>query len=192
MKKALSAAVILAGLSSSLMAEGLSDGSLDLSLSVIRTDTTSLIPAVTSTGDGGFINLVSAPVRVGYKVNDQFTLFGGVSLASNTLDDGTDETSISARAFTGGVTTVVSSGITLEGSLSLILFNFDDGTNDVDFSGNHFEALAGRRFELMSGLYVEPKAGFSFGSVEFDENGFNFTASDGFGTHAVVTLGYSL
>lgn len=52
--------------------------------------------------------------------------------------------------------------------------------------------FAGRRFQALNGLFIEPKAGGTFGSVELDDNDADQTFQDGLGTEFALTVGYVL
>lgn len=169
-------------------AEGLSDGQMELSLNVIRSD--GLIPFTVVGGDvGGF---TSAPIRVGYRLNDQFTLFGGFFIKSSKEEEGNNDVTNKSMAITGGAIANLSSGLFLEGSWTRLIGTGDTGANEVDFVGNHFEGFLGRRFQASNGLFIEPKAGVTFGTTEVDDNDVDSSFGDGLGTEVAVTLGYVL
>ncbi|GGX72813.1 hypothetical protein [Saccharospirillum salsuginis] len=176
--------------SSPALAEGLSDGSLELSINVIRSEGASFEAEIAGSTD--YPSFMSAPIRLGYQLNDQFTLFGGFARFNKSVEQGNTEGSLSATVFTGGAQAQLDSGLMIEASWSRILSTSDDGTQEADFKGNHFEVFAGRRFQALNGLYIEPKAGGTFGSVELDDSNTDQSFQDGLGTEFALTLGYVL
>ncbi len=171
------------------MAEGLSDGTMELSINAIRSE--GLLPLINSEGTALTPSFASAPIRVGYILNDQFTLFGGFYIASKKVEDG-DDTTDKSMILTAGARANLSSGLMAEGSWSRVTYTDDNGANESDYKGNHFEVLVGRRFQAANGLFIEPKAGVTFGTVELDDDDADFSYGDGLGTEYVITLGYML
>lgn len=190
MKKA-ALALVVAAASGGVMAESVSDGAVELSLNVIRSDGISVGGNIIGIV-GGYSPLTSSPIRLAYRFNDQISIIGGVSLFSYGRDiDGT-ESELKGNVITGGASYTMDTGLFIEGLWSRVSFTVDDGTNSADFTGNQFEGFVGRRFEALNGLFVEPKAGVTFGSVEMDDNDVDRSLSDGLGTEVALTLGYIL
>lgn len=175
--------------SSFTTAEGLSDGTMELSINAIRSE--GFMPAINADGAAYAPSFTSAPIRVGYLLNEQFTLFGGFYMANRKVES-TNDTTDKSMILTAGAKANLSSGLMVEGSWSRITYTDDSGAEEADYKGNYFEVLVGRRFQAMNGLFVEPKAGVTFGSVELDDNDADLSYGDGLGTEYVVTLGYVL
>lgn len=191
MKKA-ALALVVAAASGGVMAESVSDGAVELSLNVIRSDGISVGGNINGIVNSGYSPITSSPIRLAYRFNDQISIIGGVSLFSYGRDiDGT-ESELKGNVITGGASYTMDTGLFIEGLWSRVSFTVDDGTNSADFTGNQFEGFVGRRFEALNGLFVEPKAGVTFGSVEMDDNDVDRSLSDGLGTEVALTLGYIL
>lgn len=173
--------------SCSALAEGLSGGQMELSVNAIRSDGLEPVAVSGNQLSGSF---VSTPIRLGYRLNDQFTLLGGFYIGSIKVENGNSDATNKSMAFTAGVSTKLSSGLMLEGSWTRLMATGDTGAEEFDFVGNHFEGFLGRRFQAANGLFIEPKAGVTFGTVELDDSDVDFSVGDGLGTEIAITLGY--
>jgi len=178
--------LLITGLATAAIAETSAANPIELSLNLIRTDSISLAEQIT--GD----NLTSAPIRVAYQFSDKIKIIGGFAMINNEQEQGQTDTSVKANTITIGAQTTTANGILLEGLYSRITSSIDNGQNENDFKGNQFEVFLGKRFNLNETFFIEPKAGVTFGTVTLDDNDNDQSATDGFGTEAVLSIGFAL
>ncbi len=182
--------LLTAGLALGICVEASAENELELSLNLVRTDSISIARQFTIASAAP--QYASAPIRASYQFSEKIKVIAGFALLNAETENGQANTTIKGNTITIGAQTTTTTGILLEGLYSRITSSVDNGDVENDFVGNQFEVFLGKRFSLNETFFIEPKAGITFGTITLDDNETDQSFVDGFGTEAVLSIGFAL